>query len=65
MTDQQHRALATNLAGLRGTVVVSGYRCDLYEELFDGWQRIDAATHADGARDRVESLWPEREEKTP
>jgi DNA adenine methylase len=60
MTDQQHRELATNLAGLRGTVVVSGYRCDLYDELFDGWQRIDAAAHADGARDRVESLWLSR-----
>jgi DNA adenine methylase len=57
MSDDQHRELATGLKGLRGRVVVSGYRCPLYDELFDGWQRIDAATHADGARDRVESLW--------
>lgn len=57
MTDQQHRELAQVLHELRGMVVVSGYRCDLYDELFDGWQRIDAAAHADGARDRVESLW--------
>jgi DNA adenine methylase len=60
MNDQQHRALATHLAGLRGMVVVSGYRCDLYDGLFDGWQRIDASAHADGARDRVESLWLSR-----
>lgn len=60
MNDQQHREMATHLAGLRGMVVVSGYRCPLYDELFDGWQRIDAATHADGARDRVESLWLSR-----
>ena len=60
MIDQQHRELAAHLAGLRGMVVVSGYRCDLYDELFDGWQRIDAAAHADGARDRVESLWLSR-----
>jgi DNA adenine methylase len=45
---------------LQGAVVVSGYRCPLYDELFDGWQRIDAAAHADGARDRVESLWLSR-----
>lgn len=60
LTDQQHRELAEVLAGLRGLVVVSGYRCELYDELFDGWQRIDAAAHADGARDRVESLWLSR-----
>ena len=53
LDDQQHRDLAHALAGLRGMVVVSGYRCELYDELFDGWQRIDAAAHADGARDRA------------
>ncbi len=61
MSDQQHRDLAEVLAGLRGVVVVSGYRCPLYDELFDGWQRIDAAAHADGARDRIESLWLSRQ----
>ena len=60
LTDDMHRELAAGLAGLRGLVVVSGYRCELYDELFDGWQRIDAAAHADGARDRVESLWLSR-----
>lgn len=60
MTDDQHRALAAVLASLQGAVVVSGYRCPLYDELFEGWQRIDAAAHADGARDRVESLWLSR-----
>ncbi len=57
LTDGQHRDLARALAGLRGMVMVSGYRCKMYDELFDGWQRIDVAAHADGARDRVESLW--------
>jgi DNA adenine methylase len=60
MNDQQHRQLAEALASLKGAVVVSGYRCPLYDELFDGWRRIDAAAHADGARDRVESLWLSR-----
>ena len=57
MTDTQHAALASGLASLRGRVVVSGYRCPLYDEAFAGWRRIDQAAHADGARDRVESLW--------
>lgn len=57
MSDEQHEALASALAELRGMVVLSGYRCELYDRLFAGWQRIDQAAHADGARDRVESLW--------
>jgi DNA adenine methylase len=57
MTDADHEALASGLAGLRGKVIVSGYRCDLYDDLLRGWQRVDRAAHADGARDRVESLW--------
>lgn len=61
MHDQQHRDLAAALGKLRGMVVLSGYRCELYDELFSGWQRIDAAAHADGARDRVESLWLSRQ----
>lgn len=57
MTDDQHRELAAALHAVRGAVVLSGYRCDLYDELYADWRRVDRATHADGARDRVESLW--------
>lgn len=57
MTDEEHCELARALVTLRGKVVVSGYRCPLYDDLFAVWQRIDEAAHADGARDRVESLW--------
>ncbi|WP_023873968.1 MULTISPECIES: DNA adenine methylase [Pandoraea] len=57
MNDDQHRELAESLCGLQGMVVLSGYRCDLYDELFKGWARIDGRAHADGARPRVESLW--------
>lgn len=57
MSDAQHKDLAAGLHALRGPVIVSGYRCELYDAAFDGWRRIDCAAHADGARDRVESLW--------
>lgn len=57
MNDEQHQQLVTDLAALRGMVVVSGYRCDLYDAAFKRWQRIDCAAHADGASARVESLW--------
>ena len=57
MTDDQHRELLTFLRALRGRVVLSGYRCQLYDEMLRDWQRVDRMSFADGARDRVESLW--------
>ncbi len=57
MSDEQHRTLAATLHELQGMVVLSGYRCALYDELYHDWRRVDHATHADGAKDRIESLW--------
>lgn len=57
MTDAQHEALAGILVTLKGAVIVSGYECDLYRELFRGWDRIEKETHGDAARDRTEVLW--------
>ncbi len=57
MTDDQHRELAAVLQTLQGVVILSGYHCPLYDELYASWGRIDRAAHADGARDRVESLF--------
>jgi DNA adenine methylase len=57
MTDEDHRALAEQLHGVRGMVVLSGYASDLYAELYRGWNYVAAKAHADGALDRVEVLW--------
>jgi DNA adenine methylase len=57
MTDDDHRELAGVLRSVKGMVIVSGYPCDLYDELFDGWRRLDKRHHADGAQDRTECLW--------
>lgn len=57
MTDEQHEQLASALRELQGMVVLSGYRCDLYDRLYNGWLRIDREARADGAAKRVESLW--------
>lgn len=57
MTDQQHRELAEALYGVRGMIVLSGYRSALYDELYGNWAQIDRAAKADGARDRIETLW--------
>jgi len=57
MTDSQHRDLAEILHNTQGYVVLSGYACPLYDELYTDWYRVDRVAHADGARDRIESLW--------
>lgn len=57
MTDEDHRKLAAHLETLAGAVIVSVYDCELYREIFEGWDRIQRDTHADGGRDRTEVLW--------
>jgi DNA adenine methylase len=57
MTDDDHRELAEVLRGVKGMVVLSGYHCPLYDELFGDWERVERATLADGAHPRVEVLW--------
>lgn len=57
MADTDHEQLAQVLILCRGMVVLSGYRCELYDRLFGGWERRDVQAFADGRRPRVESLW--------
>lgn len=42
MTDEQHCQLAHVLHTVQGKVALSGYHSPLMEELYCGWQRIDA-----------------------
>jgi DNA adenine methylase len=57
MTDDQHRGLSTALRDVAGMVVVSGYTCPLYDELYSGWHSVTRGTYADGAKPRIETLW--------
>lgn len=42
LDDMAHMELASVLTQCRGKVAVSGYRCDLIDELYQGWRRADA-----------------------
>jgi len=57
--DNMHQAAAELLLESPGFVVVSGYKCSLYEELYEehGWTRIDKIAHAQSNKKRVESIW--------
>lgn len=57
MTDEDHERLCVFLHGLRGMVVLSGYRSELYDRLYGDWNQEEKAAFADGARERVEVLW--------
>jgi DNA adenine methylase len=59
MEEHEHVALAKALHRIRGLAAVSGYRCDLMDELYDGWRRYDAEPkrcHSIKTM-RQESLW--------
>lgn len=57
MTDAQHEQMAETLNQLKGMVIVSGYACELYGRLFDGWRSVERTALADGAKERTEVLW--------
>jgi len=57
LTDEDHAELAQLLQGVAGAVMVSGYQCELYDDLFKGWMRLDRPTYANSASKRTESLW--------
>lgn len=61
-SNEQHIALAGLLRQVSGQVILSGYRSDLYDWLYDGWQRVEHGGQKDNARNRntVECLWINR-----
>jgi len=59
MSDDEHRALADVLKRCQGKAAISGYRCELMDELYSDWHRHDAPAkncHSVKAP-RQESLW--------
>lgn len=67
-TEEFHRDLAATLAGVRGTVLLSGYPSALYDELYAGWDRTQIAVHRAAANHRgrtgvergTETVWSNR-----
>jgi DNA adenine methylase len=60
MSDADHRDLAWLLKSTESRVLVSGYACPLYEELYSDWRRDEKSTMANGqtgASPRTEVLW--------
>ncbi|WP_433893051.1 DNA adenine methylase [Streptomyces sp. CA-111067] len=61
--EAEHRELAAALEACESAVVLSGYRSELYDELYAGWHRHEIATmtgNAIGSKGRIEVLWSNR-----
>jgi DNA adenine methylase len=62
-TEAEHEALAGVLTGIPSTVVLSGYRSALYDELYTGWHEHLISTqtgNGKGDRSRTEVVWSNR-----
>ena len=59
MSNQDHRELADLLHSIRGRAAISGYRTDLYDEIYSDWHRVDAPEKICHSvrQPRRESLW--------
>jgi DNA adenine methylase len=57
MTDEQHIELAKTLHQATAMVVVSGYQCELYDFLYDGWPRVDFENRTQHSGVKMESVW--------
>ncbi len=58
-TDTNHIEAAELLRTCAGYVVVSGYACPLYTDLYEshGWHRVDKEAQINSGGKRIESLW--------
>lgn len=60
LSDNDHRQLAWILKQCKAKVLLSGYSCRLYDELYSDWRRDEKETTANGqvgAVQRTEVLW--------
>jgi DNA adenine methylase len=59
MTDDDHRKLAQVLHSVKGKVALSGYHCDLLDELYSDWKFIQASAKKVHSvkTERTEVLW--------
>ncbi len=61
MSDKDHRELADAIHKLQGNVIISGYRSDLYDELYRCWKRVERQSYTNaagyGAKRRIECIW--------
>lgn len=56
-SDRQHLDLLGALHNIEGKALVSGYRCELYDDMLKDWHRVDVDHRCMSGNTKVESLW--------
>lgn len=57
MTNADHEELLETLRNHKGSVIISGYDNEMYNEYLKGWQTDTINTFAEHARPRTEKIW--------
>ncbi len=57
--NSEHEKLFEHVKGMRAMVVISGYNCAVYRDMYEGcgWVRYDKNTQINGGKVRAESIW--------
>ncbi|MGN2373492.1 DNA adenine methylase [Sphingobacterium spiritivorum] len=53
----EHENLLSELIKLKGSIVLSGYENEIYNDMLTGWHKSVKKSFADGAAERTEVLW--------
>ena len=57
MKDADHEELLNVLVKHQGKILLSGYDNDMYNDILQGWNKVQKHTRAEGGRARTETLW--------
>lgn len=57
MKDANHEELLNVLVKHQGKILLSGYDNDMYNDILQGWNKVQKHTRAEGGRARTETLW--------
>lgn len=57
LTDEQHQQLSEVLHSIKGMAILSGYPCQLYEELYSDWRKVSIKSMTGRNKPSVEVLW--------
>jgi DNA adenine methylase len=57
MTEADHQQLLNMATGVKGTVIISGYRCRLYDRMLKSWARVDLVQSSAAGTKKTECLW--------
>ena len=60
MTDNDHIELLQALIQHKGTAIISGYECDMYNDLLRGWGKMHFQTLDQLSQKRIETIWIKR-----